>query len=72
MSKEPMKFRHVFLVAVLAIVHSTICGAEDNPQPGNATAAVLRAFETHNIVMIGEIHGNKQEYDWFRSLVAYP
>jgi hypothetical protein len=72
MRKAPMKFRHVLLVAMLAIVHTAICDADDNPKPENATATVLRAFETHNIVMIGEIHGNKQEYDWFRSLVATP
>jgi hypothetical protein len=33
---------------------------------------VLRAFETHDLVLIGEIHGNKQEYNWLRSLVATP
>jgi hypothetical protein len=39
-----------------------------NPQP--ATAAVLRAFDTHNIVMFGEYHTCKQEYEWLRSLVS--
>lgn len=33
---------------------------------------MLRAFETHNIVMIGEMHGNKQKYEWLRSLVGTP
>jgi hypothetical protein len=61
-----------FPVLVLALVHSAICGAKDNPKPENATVAVLRAFETHDIVLIGEIHSNKQEYDWYRSLVTTP
>jgi hypothetical protein len=59
-------------VLVLALAHSAICGAKDDPMPENATLAVLRAFETHDIVLIGEIHSNKQEYDWYRSLVATP
>jgi hypothetical protein len=33
---------------------------------------VLHAFETHDIVMFGEIHGNKQEYEWLLLLVATP
>jgi hypothetical protein len=33
---------------------------------------VQRVFETHDIVLLGEIHGNKQEYEWLRSLVATP
>ena len=41
-------------------------------QPQDATAAVLRAFDRHNIVMFGEAHGCKQEYDWLNRLVATP
>jgi hypothetical protein len=59
-------------VLVFALIHSAICGAKDDPEPENATVAVLRAFETHDIVLIGEIHSNKQEYDWYRSLVTTP
>jgi hypothetical protein len=66
------KFHYLLLFATVSIVHGAIFGAQVNPKPENATPAVLRAFETHNIVMIGEIHSNKQEYDWFRSLVATP
>jgi hypothetical protein len=36
------------------------------------TAAVLKAFQTHDIVMLGEIHWNKQEHEWLDSLVANP
>jgi hypothetical protein len=59
-------------VLIFALAHSAICGAKDDLKPENATAAVLRAFDAHNIVMIGEIHSNKQEYDWYRSLVTTP
>jgi len=60
--KAPMK--STFLpVLVFTLVHCAVCGAKDNPKPENATVAVLRAFETHDIVQIGEIHSNKQEYD---------
>jgi len=33
---------------------------------------VCHQVETHNIVTIGEIHGNKQEYEWLRSPVGTP
>jgi hypothetical protein len=68
--KAPMKST-LLPALVFALVHCAICGAKDNPKPENATA-VLRAFETHDIVLIGEIHSNKQEYDWYRSLVTTP
>ena len=42
------------------------------PKPLDATHAVIDAFATHNIVMIGEIHGNKQLHDWLRQLVSTP
>ena len=61
-----------FPILVLSLAQSVLCGAKDNPQPENATIAVLRAFEKHDILMIGEIHANKQEYDWYGSLVATP
>jgi hypothetical protein len=41
-------------------------------KPEGATEAVVRAFETHDVVMFGEFHGNKQEYEWLRALVATP
>jgi hypothetical protein len=59
------------LSAVLFLLVS-LCAAQANPTPKNATAAVLQAFETHDVVMLGEIHDNKQEYQWLDSLVANP
>jgi hypothetical protein len=49
-----------------------LCLAQVDLGPKNASAAVLRAFETHDVVMMGEIHNNKQEYEWLHSLVANP
>ncbi|PYV67790.1 MAG: hypothetical protein DMG96_38310 [Acidobacteria bacterium] len=46
------------------------CFAQADPSPKNASAVVLEAFETHDIVMLGEIHWNKQEYEWLQSLIA--
>ncbi len=65
-----MKFRCLFLLAIICLISNAFSNTQDDPKPENATAAVLRAFETHDIVIIGEIHSNKQEYEWFRSLVS--
>jgi hypothetical protein len=42
------------------------------PQPQDATGAMLQAFDSHDIVMLGENHGVKQEYEWLDKLVATP
>jgi len=46
--------------------------AQVGRSPKNASAVVLQAFETHDVVMLCEIHWNKQEYEWLQSLVANP
>lgn len=63
---------HISTSSVLVFALASLCLAQVDPGPKNATAAVLNAFETHDIVMLGEIHGNKQEYKWLDSLVADP
>ena len=50
----------------------SLCLGQADPSPKNASAVVLQALETHDIVMLGEIHNNKQEYEWLQSLVASP
>jgi hypothetical protein len=42
------------------------------PKLEDATTAVLQAFHTHNVVMFGEAHGGKQEYEWLCRLVNAP
>lgn len=41
-----------------------------NPQ--DATRAMIQAISAHQIVMFGETHGNKQEYQWLCKLVKTP
>src|SRR5580704_1919354 len=69
-----MKHRRVsvLLSILLFLGFSSGCRSQVSPKPENATVAVLRAFETHEIVLFGEWHDNKQEYEWLRSLVATP
>jgi len=59
-------------LSALLFALASLCPAQADPSPKNAAAVVLEAFETHDIVMLGEIHWNKQEYAWLRSLVANP
>lgn len=47
-------------------------GMDGQPKPQDATPAILQAFNTHDIVMLGENHGVKQEYEWLDKLVATP
>lgn len=67
-----MTFPRLLLLTAALLVLRSLCVAQRDPTPENATTAVLHAFETHDIVMFGEIHGNKQEYEWLRSLVTTP
>src|SRR5215469_13172867 len=67
-----MKEHPIQTLSALLFALSSLCAAQADPQPKNATAVVLAAFETHDIVMLGEIHWNKQEYQWLQSLVANP
>ena len=67
-----MKVRHIQSLAAFLFALATLCLAQADPSPKNASAAVLQAFEAHDIVMLGEIHGNKQEYEWLQSLIANP
>jgi len=67
-----MKVHPIQTLSALLFALASLCPAQADPSPKNASAAVLQAFETHDIVMLGEIHNNKQEYEWLQSLVANP
>jgi hypothetical protein len=56
-------------ILVVVLVQNAISGSKHEPQPENATVGVLRAFENHDVVMVGEIHSNKEEYNWYVSLI---
>ncbi len=66
-----MKVHPVQMLSALLLLASLLCPAQA-PSSKNAAAVVLQAFETHDIVMLGEIHWNKQEYEWLQSLIANP
>lgn len=57
-------------LSALLFALASLGPAQAKPRPKNPSAAVLQAFKTHDIVMLGEIHWNKQEYEWLQSLVA--
>ncbi len=63
-----MKVHPVQMLSALLLLASLLCPAQA-PSSKNAAAVVLQAFETHDIVMLGEIHWNKQEYEWLQSLI---
>ncbi len=67
-----MKLHPVQTLSALLFAVASLCAAQADPIPKNASAVVLQAFETHDIVMLGEIHNNKQEYEWLDSLVSSP
>jgi hypothetical protein len=50
-------------------VSSTPQSPYPQPKPHDATSTMIQLFQTHNIVMFGEVHGNKQEYEWLCKLV---
>lgn len=42
------------------------------PHPENAVRAMMGLFQSHDIVMFGEVHDSKQEYEWLCNLVKSP
>ena len=67
-----MLLRALIVCAIALVSFSPLCRGQPNGNPENATTAVLRAFDTHDVVMLGEFHGNKQLYEWLQLLVATP
>ncbi|MDE1163100.1 MAG: hypothetical protein PW792_14340 [Acidobacteriaceae bacterium] len=57
---------------LLLLLSTFCCSAQKAAQPQNPTSAVLKAFQTHDIVMIGEIHWDKLEWQWLDALVSDP
>ena len=59
------------LTLVLLAMHAAAqAGPETKPEP--ATSAMIQLLRSHQIVMFGETHANKQEYEWLSSLVQTP
>ena len=47
-------------------------GRAQNPTPQDPVQGIVKLFETYRIVMLGEIHECRQEYDLLSKLVAAP
>jgi hypothetical protein len=55
-----------------AVAPGTLEADAAQPHVEDATAAMIAAIDAHQIVMFGETHGNKQEYEWLCALVKTP
>jgi hypothetical protein len=49
-----------------------IAATQQQVKPQDATQAMIQAISSHRIVMFGETHGDKQEYEWLCRLVKTP
>ena len=65
-----MKVLLLTLLTVLQQIAMAQNAAE--PKPEDAARAMIQLFDHHDIVMFGEIHSNKQEYEWLCKLVKTP
>ena len=67
-----MKLNVASILFIVSLTVNTVGEAQTEPALTAATPAILQAFRSHDIVMLGEAHGNKQEYEWLRALIATP
>jgi hypothetical protein len=65
-----MKVLPILLLTALQQVATAQSVAE--PKPEDATQAMIRLFDRQDIVMFGEVHFSKQEYEWLCRLVKTP
>jgi|SRR5271167_1355069 len=61
----------LWLVLFFAGLGCAVSSAQD-VKPVDASRAIIQAFDSHSIVMFGEVHANKQEYEFLRALVSSP
>lgn len=59
-------------LALVLLVMPAVSQANPEPKADPATAAMVDLFHSHQIVMFGETHANKQEYEWLCGLVQTP
>ncbi|MGA8669693.1 MAG: hypothetical protein WB679_07445 [Terracidiphilus sp.] len=52
--------------------HARVLIPAGQPRLENASSAMIRLFQTHDIVMFGEVHSSQQEYQWLCKLVQTP
>lgn len=57
-------------ILVLVLLTTLVSAERDRgAKPEPAISAMANLFRSHDIVMFGETHGNKQEYEWLCALV---
>jgi Haem-binding uptake, Tiki superfamily, ChaN len=64
-----MKCLHFIFFFVLGAAQAQ---ANHQAKPQDATVALIQAFDSHDVVMLGEWHADKQEHEWLRKLVSTP
>ncbi|MEP7111214.1 MAG: hypothetical protein ABI760_24675 [Ferruginibacter sp.] len=57
-------------IAVLVIYFLPACNKHDNTNSG--IQEIIKAFDKHQVVALGEIHGWKEESEFIFSLIKYP
>src|SRR5215813_7599437 len=67
-----MKVHTTETLPAFLLTLASLCLGQADAIPKNGSTVVLQAFGTHDVVMLGEIHWNKQEYQWLHSLVTNP
>jgi hypothetical protein len=60
------------MVLAIAFQNAGRAAAQAAPRPEEAVAAVLRAFDDHPVVAVGESHGLKEEREFLCKLVSDP
>lgn len=66
----------VFRVAVLSVIPcallATSVATGQSPKPRPAVDAIFKAFDTHSIVLLGEVHWNRQQHRFIQQLLRDP
>src|SRR5882762_10914908 len=62
----------ILLLVLLSAAFFCPGSPPQDAKPVHATRAIIQAFDTHSLVMFGEVHENKQEYEFLRALVSSP
>jgi len=60
------RLRYMLTGLLLAL---SLASGQEQPKVESAEKAIINAFDTHSVVMLGELHGSKQQYELLRTLV---
>src|SRR5437868_13464759 len=64
--------RHAVVVRLLLWSSITLTIGAQTPAPQDPIDGIIKLFDTYRIVMLGEIHACRQQYDLLDRLVATP